>query len=177
MKKLLLLPLLAIAQSCAIYGLTDDYGKLSDEQKTHILPANFENPLPDHVYKVTGKELNAEIRKYPKALVYEFTNGCTSDACKPMIVYERFAKKNGYKLFLVMNGFGFINETMAQRNSFESPLYAIDASAYPTNRRSKYTMMFKKDLADDPSYKPGYWGLMFFENGKFVKELDYLPEG
>lgn len=175
MKKFLLLPLLAIAQSCAIYGITDDYGKLSDEQKSHILPANFENPAPDHIYKISGKELHAEIQKYPKALVYEFTNGCSSDACKPMIVYERFAKENGYKLFLVMNGFGNIDETMKQRNSFESPLYAIDATAYPTVYRSKYALMFKKDLANDPNYEPGYFGLMFFENGRFVKTLSDLP--
>lgn len=176
MKKLLLLPLFMFGQSCAIYGLTDDYGKLSNGQKAHILPADFENPLPDNVYKVSGKQLRQEINKYPKALVYEFTNGCSSENCKPMAVYERFAKENGYKLFLVMNGYANIDATMAQRHSFESPLYAIDGTVYPSVYRSKYTLLFKKDLVNDPAYEPGYWGLLFFENGKLVKEVDVLPQ-
>ncbi|RYZ76312.1 MAG: hypothetical protein EOP06_31450, partial [Proteobacteria bacterium] len=123
-KLLLLLPILAI-QACTVYGLTDDYGKLTTEQKATIVDADFSEKNIEKVYKVTGKELASEVKKHPKALVYVFTNGCTSDHCKPMAVYESFAKKNGYALFLVMSGYGHIEKTLAQRDSFDSQLYAV----------------------------------------------------
>ncbi|MBD3582303.1 hypothetical protein [Flavobacterium selenitireducens] len=175
MKKLMLIPAMLLLQSCAIHGLTDDYKKLDDAQKSRVADADFQNPQIDKIYKITGAQLLSEIAKHDKVLVYEFTNGCTSDHCKPMIVYERFARANGYKLFLVMNGYGMLGETLAQRNSFESPLYAINSKAYPTVYRAKYSRMFRRELSGAAYDEDNYGGLFFFENGKFVKQLSDLP--
>lgn len=173
---MLLFGLAVLAQSCAVNGLTDDYKKLSDEQKTHVTTADFGNEKDDFVYTVNGKQLLAEIQKHDKALVYEFTNGCVGEHCKPMRVYEEFAKKNGYTLFLVMSGFANIDDTMGQRGTFESPLYAIDSKAYPTSYRVRYTRLFKQELMGDKFDKENYGGLMFFENGKFIRQLSELPK-
>jgi len=175
MKKLLLLALLTISQSCAIHGLTDDYTKLGESRKAMIVDADFQNQSTEKVYKVTGPQLLSEIQKQDKAIVYEFTNGCTSDHCKPMAIYERYAREHGYKLYLVMSGFANLDETLAQRNSFSSPLYAINAAAYGTRYRGKYSRMFRQELSGDLYDDDNYGGLFFFENGKFVRQLTELP--
>lgn len=176
MKKLLALPLLLAAQACAVYGITDDYGKLDKQQKAMVVSADFQNPQPDKIYKVTGPVLLQEVQNHEKVLVYEFTNGCSSDNCKPMWVYEKYAKDHGYKLFLVMNGFQSIEATLGQRNAFQSPLYVIDSKAYSTVYRAKYGRMFRRELSGSTAPEDNYGGLFFFENGKFVKQLNELPK-
>ena len=89
-----------------IEGLTNDYGKLYPSQKAKVFQLNsFDEAIPGNVYKLNADQLKKELLKYPKAIVYIFTSGCTSSHCKPLITYENYANKYGYKLFLVMNSY------------------------------------------------------------------------
>ena len=98
---------LVLLTSCTIYGVTDDYRKLSTQQQQQVVPLrSFTNTDSETVHKINGKQLREEIQKHPKALVYIFSNGCKAAYCYPMSTYEKFAKENGYRLFLVMEGFG-----------------------------------------------------------------------
>lgn len=84
----------SIFNSCAIQGLTNDYGKLSEVEKERIVPIeSFENLSLDKIYKINGKQLRTELAKHKKSMVYIFKNGCTSDYCKPMYVYEKLCQK------------------------------------------------------------------------------------
>ena len=113
MKKIITIIIISLLLlSCKISGLTNDYSKLTENNKSKIIPLeSFENLDVDKIYKISGKQLRSEIAKHEKSLVYIFKNGCTSDLCKPMFVYENYANQNGYTLFLVMEGYGNLEDT------------------------------------------------------------------
>lgn len=166
--------------SCsAISGLTNDYSKLKEDAKAKIVTLeSFENLDTTKIYKVSGKQLRSEIAKHEKSLVYVFKNGCTSDLCRPMQVYENYAKQNGYQLFLVMDGYGHLEDTFGQRNNFTSQLFSINTDVYDSRYRFTYTRMFENELLKkDINYKSKeYLGdLFFFEGDRLDKITMDLP--
>jgi hypothetical protein len=179
MKNLIILFGLFILQSCSVTGVTNDYKKLNDGQKAMIVDLDkFENLDKQKIYKINGAELRAELPKYEKALVYVFKNGCTSDYCKPLIVYHLFAERNGYKLFLVMNGYCNLNQSLEA--PYEGPLFSIDNDHYNISSRNKYIRYFENDMLGKPlETKAGeYLGnLYFFNKGVYEKTLRDLPNG
>lgn len=162
-----------------VNGLTSDYNKLSPEEKSKVVNlVNFDNIDNRNIYKINGVQLKNELQKYPKSLVYIFTNGCTSKFCLPMSNYENFAKENNYKLFLVMNAYNRMNDTTKQRSEvFTAPLFAIDNDFYNSNIRNNYTRFFENDLREIGRNEKPKWdgGLFFFENGKLVSVNNELP--
>ena len=76
MKKMLSLTFAALALlSCKIQGLTNDFNKLTPEQKKLIVILDeFNTTKPDYIYKINGKQLQQELLKHPKSLVYIFKN-------------------------------------------------------------------------------------------------------
>lgn len=70
--------------NCTIQGLTNDYKKLSVEQKSLILPLkSFEDLENGKIYSLNSTQLKEELKKHPKSIVYVFTNGCVySVFCK-----------------------------------------------------------------------------------------------
>ena len=170
------LPLLLL-NSCFIQGVTSDYGKLDENQKAKIIQLkSFNNLKPGIIYLINASQLKDEIRKYPKTIVYIFTNGCSSSHCKPLNVYENYAKKHDYKLFLVMTGFADLDQTTDQ--DIITPLLAVDNKYYKSRLRNNYVRFFTNDLLDKPlkSKDSEYQGsLYFFRNGKFERILEDLP--
>lgn len=148
--KLLYIPFLAsILFSCFVVGITNDYERLTGEQRQTIIPyakaTSFET---GKIYTINAQELKSEMEKHEKSLVYIFTNGCSSESCLPMAVYEEYAKKHNRKLFLIMTGYGMLNATTDQ--PLASPLYAIDNDFYQEKRSKKYNQRFKNDLLGRP---------------------------
>ncbi|MCG2610899.1 hypothetical protein LZZ90_05215 [Flavobacterium sp. SM15] len=174
-KSILTLTCALVLLSCSIQGLTNDYSKLNQTEKTKIVALeNFEKVDPEHVYKINANQLKQELSKHPKSLVYIFKNGCTSDLCKPMFVYENFANKNGYKLFLVMNGYANLNETLEQRINFKSPLFSIDNEYYKSKYRNTYMRYFENDLQGKPidAAEGKYLGNLFFFKGNQLEKIE-----
>lgn len=166
--------LLFFLASCSIQGLTNDYGKLSKKEKQTIVPLeSFNNLNVDKIYKINGRQLRVELAKHEKSLVYIFKNGCTSDSCNPMYVYENYAKTNGYKLFLVMDGYANLNETTEQRINFSSPLFSIDNEFYESNNRNKYSRYFENDLQGVAtlSKQKEYLGDLYFFNKDELEKI------
>lgn len=166
--------LLFFLASCSIQGLTNDYGKLSKKEKQTIVPLeSFNNLNIDKIYKINGRQLRVELAKHEKSLVYIFKNGCTSDSCKPMYVYENYAKTNGYKLFLVMDGYANLNETTEQRINFSCPLFSIDNEFYESNNRNKYSRYFENDLQGVAtlSKQKEYLGNLYFFNKDELEKI------
>lgn len=166
--------------SCQVIGITNDYNKLTDQEKTLITPfTTFENATAGHIYEINGAQLKAELKKHPKSLVYLFANGCSSKNCLPLFSYENYAKKYGYKLYLVMSGYGYLSKTIKQ--NVESPLFAIDTKYYDANYSGKYLRYFENELLDYPKEtkdkdREFEGSLYFFENGQ-IKSASYsLPE-
>lgn len=159
--------------SCTVYGVSNDYGKLSEPEKLRISALkDFKQTDTIHVYKINGLQLKEELKKNPKSLVYIFTNGCQSSFCLPMSNYETFARENGYKLYLVMNGYGKLQQTTGQRSEvFTAPLFAIDNVFYKSNYRISYMRMFENDLRGIARKEKPKWegDLFFFTNGELIK--------
>ena len=164
--------------SCRIEGITNDYGKLTIDQKKQIVELiSFDDLKSNLIYKINGTQLKDELKKHPKSLVYIFKNGCTSKMCKPIMIYENYAKANGYKLFLVMNGYANLSETLNQ--PYSSILFSINNEYYKSNYRNTYLSYFENDISNKPlEYKSKeYLGnLFFFENDNLVKILLELPK-
>lgn len=179
MKYFLLIISLFALQACTLYGFTNDYKKLSESEKATVIPLkSFDETDSEHIYKINGVQLKSELKKHAKSMVYVFTNGCKSKYCLPMSNYEQYAKEHDYKLFLVMNGFGSVNETTKQRSEvFTEPLFAIDSDFYKTNIRNRYTNIFTNDLRGLPlAAKPKWEGdIYFFEGDKLLKITNELP--
>lgn len=179
MKQIILFFGLILLQACTVYGVTNDYKKLTDTEKATVVPLkNFNETDSQHIYKVNGPQLVEELKKYPKAIVYTFVNGCSSSSCLPMSTYEQFAKGHNYKLYFVMQGYGSLYETTKQRSElFTLPLFSMDNDFYDSWYSGKYGRYFRNDLRGiDRKAKPEWAGsLFFFEYGKFIKVLRELP--
>lgn len=178
MKNLLILLLfVGVASSCTIQGWTNDFDKLNDTQKGNIAKLiHFSDVSKDSIYKISGLQLREELKNHPKSIVYLFSNGCSSEFCRPLSVYEDFAVKNGYKLFLVMNGYTNLDATLKQPIS--GVLYVIDNDYYKERLNHKYTRYFENDLTNKPlNEKRGKYSgnLYFFQGDTLVQILRELP--
>jgi hypothetical protein len=178
MKKILLF----VAISCLMFswkiqGLTNDYDKLNETQKKILVDlVDFKDLKSENIYKITGNQLKQELANHPKSLVYIFKNGCSSKLCKPMRVYENYANDNGYKLFLVMNGYANLQETLDQ--PYSSILFSINNDFYNSNYRNTYMQYFENEISEKPKKEKSkeYLGnLFFFEKDKLVQILHELP--
>lgn len=169
---------LVILNSCIVQGFTNDYGKLNDSEKAFIRDfEGFSEVKSRAIYEIDGKTLREELKNHPQSIVYKLSNGCTSELCKPLQVYENFAKAHDYQLFIVMSGYANLYKTMEQ--PFISPLYAIDTDYYETNISYKYNRYFENDfLGIETKAKQGEYAgsLYFFEGDKLVEVRQELPE-
>lgn len=179
-KTILLILLLSsiCLNSCAIYGLTSDYGKLTTKERALIKDLNsFENLENNKIYPVDAIQLKEEIKKYPKALVYVFTNGCNSEYCLPMASYLNFANDKDMKLFLVMTGYANIYHTLDQNAG--TPYFSINHNYYQKNIRGVNYRYFINELMDLPrndKIKDFQGDLFFFENGELKEIRRNLPD-
>lgn len=161
-----------------VRGLTDDYNKLTAEQKTLVQPFRSNTILTKgKVYKINATELLEELREYPKAIVYIFTVGCPADSCLPLPVYEAYARANGYKIFFVMTSYKDLDEALDEPIS--EPLFVIDSDYYGKKYFRKYVDYFKNELQgrDRKSKEVVYdGGIHFFEHGIYKNTATYLPD-
>src|SRR5690554_8106670 len=73
-----------ILQSCAFYGLTNDYSKLDIEQQKIIEKFDLsEEVKTNHIYEISATQLKEELKNHKKSIVYLFANGCSSKYCLP----------------------------------------------------------------------------------------------
>jgi len=134
MKKLILLFLTsALIYSCTVNGWGDDYGKVPDHYRYRLKTLeSFENLNSNFIYKITGEQLSAELKKYPKSIVYIFTNG-NNYRKRPLKDFIDFAKENDFKLFFVMDGYMYLRDTLEALTSNPSPVFIINRNPEEDN--------------------------------------------
>jgi hypothetical protein len=180
--KLLNIPLLvSILCSCFLSKeFTNGYNQLTEEQKSKIIPYTEAHSFEKgNIYCLSAQELLVELKKYPKSLVYVFTNGCSYKTCHPMAVYEDYAKIHNLKLFLVMNSYRSLHSTTNQ--AIDNPLFAIDADFYSDQKPKYYIDYFLNDLEGHPLDLPRLRGInngnLFFYSGDHLDTTCFeLPE-
>lgn len=157
-------------------GLGDDYKYLSPFEKSLVIPFDKEkNLLKSRVYKTNATTLLDALKDYPKAFVYVYTVGCVGDACKPLTVYEEYAKKNGYKVFFVLTSYKDLDIALLEPRN--TPLFVIDSDYYGNKFVRGYVDDFKNELKGKDRKAKGEYegGLLFYENGIYQKSHFYLP--
>lgn len=135
-----------LLSSCLFHFVTDNYyDYLKPEQKERIKKLeSFESTKPGFVYEITGKELREELKNQEKSMVYIFVNGCKGETCYPLSQIKGYAEENNLELFMVMNGYYHIEESMVQKVGL--PLYSINSEAYDESKSKKYAELFRKDI-------------------------------
>lgn len=126
-------------------------------------------PIKDCILIIDHEQLLQSLQKHEKALVYTFANGCSAN--KLLSLYENWCKENGYKLFLVMVYISSYEKTTEQNPS--SQLFVINDEIYPKKTSDRFKNGLKGLPLNTKSKYEG--GLLFFENGKYVKTLRELP--
>lgn len=126
-------------------------------------------PIKDCILIIDHEQLLQQLQKHEKALMYTFANGCSAN--KLLNLYENWCKENGYKLFLVMVYISSSEKTTEQNPS--SQLYVINDEKYPKKTSDRFKNGLKGLPLNTKSKYEG--GLLFFENGKYVKTLKELP--
>lgn len=159
--------------SCGIIeinGYGSDIKKLSKEERNYLQEfVAFNQTEPGYIYPINGEQLKTEIKKYPKALVYDFKSNCVSATCYPLSTFVRYAKEHNYKLFLILNSYASLNETIDQQ--IKQPIFVMDHLYYQTNVRSKYSNRFIADMLKGEEMqisKESYPSIYLFEEGKLV---------
>ena len=177
-RKIVLITFIGLFSSCIVQGWTNDFNKLSEAQQKIIVDlVDFQNLDKGFIYKINGQQLREELKNHSKSLVYIFSNGCSSDLCKPLSVYEEFARSNGYNLYLVMNGYANLDATLKQAVS--NVLFVMDNDYYNEKLNYRYSRYFENDLKNRPINEKNreyYGSLYFFQGDSLVQILKELPK-
>ena len=111
---------------------------------------------------VNGAELRAALASKPKALVYLFTEGCTSSSCLPLSTIGAYAHKIGAEPYYVAIDLmpGLLRRT--------EPILSIDYTHYGTKWHDSFYEAFVKDLTGR-STDEEHFDLVLFERGRIVR--------
>jgi hypothetical protein len=154
-----------------INGYGSDFKKLSIEEKRMLKEFHeFEKTEQPFIYPINGEQLREEVKRHSKVMVYEFKSNCVSATCYPLTSFVRYAQQNNYKLFLVLNSYASLSETIHQE--IKLPIFVMDHIFYKTNVRSNYNKRFIADLLKGEEMqvsKGSYPSIYLFEDGKLVR--------
>ena len=152
-----------------VYGLTSGYQYLDREERARIVFSRNKlrtlDETLDRVHRegkilcVNGTELRAALVSKPKALVYIFTDGCTSSTCLPLSTIGAYAHKIGAAPYYVAIDLtpGLLKRT--------EPILSIDYTHYGTKWHDSFYKAFVKDLTGR-STDEEHFNLVLFEKGR-----------
>lgn len=155
-----------------VYGIRSGYAYLSREERARIVFSR--NKLRDldealgrvhrekKILCVNGAELRVALASKPKALVYIFTEGCTSSSCLPLSTIEAYAHKIGAAPYYVAI------DLMPELLRRTEPILSIDYTHYGTKWHDSFYEAFVKDLTGR-STDEEHFNLVLFERGRIVR--------
>ena len=154
-----------------VYGIRSGYAYLSHEERARIVFSRNQlrdlDRTLDKVHRekkilcVNGAELRTALASKPKALVYLFTDGCTSRGCLPLSSIGAYAHKIGAEPYYVAIDLtpGLLRRT--------EPILSIDYTHYGTKWHDSFYEAFVKDLTGH-MIDEKYFDLALFEKGRIV---------
>lgn len=172
---ILILILIMTLQSCLVQGLTNDYNQLTEDQKAIVRPfTNTEELEPKIVYKVNAVQLKNAMKESPKSIVHLFNGACPHQTTT-LSAFEKYAKDDGYQLFMVLIAYTDLSKTTNQQ--YEGPLYIIDNDFYGERVGFRYVRYFRNHLMGKPikSKEKDFAGnIFYFELGELKQINDSL---
>jgi hypothetical protein len=154
-----------------VYGIRSGYAYLSREERARIVFSRNKlcdlDEALDRVHRekkilcVNGAELRVALASKPKALIYLFTEGCTSSSCLPLSSIRAYAHKIGAAPYYVAIDLmpGLLRRT--------EPILSIDYTHYGTKWHDSFYEAFVKDLTGR-STDEEHFDLVLFEKGRVV---------
>ncbi len=155
-----------------VYGIRSGYAHLSREERARIVFSRNKlcdlDEALDRVHRekkilcVNGAELRVALASKPKALVYIFTEGCTSSSCLPLSTIGAYAHKIGAAPYYVAI------DLMPELLRRTEPILSIDYTHYGTKWHDSFYEAFVKDLTGR-STDEEHFNLVLFERGRIVR--------
>lgn len=155
-----------------VYGIRSGYAYLSREERARIVFSRNKlhdlDEALDRVHRekkilcVNGAELRVALASKPKALVYIFTEGCTSSSCLPLSTIGAYAHKIGAEPYYV--AIDLVPELLRRTE----PILSIDYTHYGTKWHDSFYEAFVKDLTGR-STDEEHFNLVLFERGRIVR--------
>nr|WP_311466178.1 hypothetical protein [uncultured Porphyromonas sp.] len=155
-----------------VYGIRSGYAYLSREERARIVFSRNKlcdlDEALDRVHRekkilcVNGAELRVALASKPKALVYIFTEGCTSSSCLPLSTIGAYAHKIGAAPYYVAI------DLMPELLRRTEPILSIDYTHYGTKWHDSFYEAFVKDLTGR-STDEEHFNLVLFERGRIVR--------
>ena len=155
-----------------VYGIRSGYAYLSREERARIVFSRNKlhdlDEALDRVHRekkilcVNGAELRVALASKPKALVYIFTEGCTSSSCLPLSTIGAYAHKIGAEPYYVAI------DLMPELLRRTEPILSIDYTHYGTKWHDSFYEAFVKDLTGR-STDEEHFNLVLFERGRIVR--------
>lgn len=154
-----------------VYGIRSGYAYLSHEERARIVFSRNQlrdlDKTLDRVHRekkilcVNGAELRAALASKPKALVYLFTEGCTSSSCLPLSSIGAYAHKISAEPYYVAID---LTPELLRRTE---PILSIDYTHYGTKWHDSFYQAFVKDLTAHTTDEK-YFNLVLFEKGRIA---------
>lgn len=160
-----------------VYGLTNDYNKLSQETKDKVFTfESIESAKQGYAYKITGAQLRRAILPYEKCLVHFLPGSCYGDHCISAHSVETYASANEYNLLLLDISYASLEKLLKEVKA--SPILIVNNEHYNEKRIRDYVPLFMTDfLGDSAKNNPEMIrkSFYFFEHGRLISATNDLP--
>lgn len=136
--------LLCFTTSCEIKGVYSGYKQLTKNEKTLICNYNAKYSDTCKYIRITGLQLQEELIKNSKSLVFIWVPHCKGKWCLSLDYYKKYAIQHDCKLYIVADAYEMkeiqLNSTAISR------IYFINTDYYNSNYRLKYRKAFVREL-------------------------------
>lgn len=174
----MLLILLLVVQGCVIIGYRNHFSRdLTPEQQSKVVWDATDNDLlsmenDGRIYAINGKQMQKMVQANPKAIVYQWSPHCTSEACLSLSAIQTLCDNNGIALFVVAD---YFHDAFSQNQVLSRPLFIADEKHYKTDVCHKLEKRFYIDLLGENTYNAtkeiSWYRYAYFENGEFVNYI------
>lgn len=135
---------LCFTTSCEIKGVYSGYKQLNKIEKASVCDYNSDHGDTCKYVRITGLQLQQELIKNPKSLVFIWVPHCKGKWCLSLDYYKKYAIQHDVKLYIVADAYEMkeikLNSTSISR------IYFINTDYYNTNYRLKYRKNFVREL-------------------------------
>ena len=171
--------LLLVMQGCVVMGYRNHFSRdLTPEQQSKVVWNTPDDDLlslknDGRIYAINGKQMQKMVQAHPKAIVYQWSPHCSSEACLALSAIQTLCDKNDITLFVVAD---YFHDAFSQNQVLTYPLFIADEKYYKTDVCHKLQKRFYIDLLGEETYNAtkdiNWYRYAYFENGEFVKYFE-----
>lgn|GEM_PF-1345807 len=169
---------LLVVQGCVIIGYRNHFSRdLTPEQQSKVVWNTPDERLlslknDGRIFAINGKQMQKMVQPHPKAIVYQWSPHCTSEACLSLSAIQTLCDNNSIALFVVTD---YFHDAFSQNQVLSRPLFIANEKHYKTDVCHKLEKRFYIDLLGEENYNAtkeiSWYRYAYFEKGKFVRYI------